>query len=145
MWLDKHLEHRDIQKDGSLYMRRYYLFQSKWVSVFIHYILRGDDDRYLHDHPWSFIAILLTGSYVEEDLTGFHRIWPFMPRFRRATYLHRLHLHKPVWTVFIHFRRTRKWGFQTPTGWTYWRKYLGLDEGYMAPTVLPVQKAEKHS
>ena len=118
------LRSRDIMRDGDLYLRRYYLLRTRLVSVFIHYIARSDEDPFLHCHPWDFIAVLLSGSYVEEGTTGHRRIWPFIPRFRRAEHLHRLHLARPIWTLFIHFRRRRVWGFMTENGFVEHMKYF---------------------
>lgn len=120
MWL---LPWRDITRDGDLYMRRFYIVRTRWFSLFLHCIFRSDVDADLHDHPWSFIAMLLTGCYYEYDELGCHKIYPFSPRFRHAEYLHRLHLDKPVWTLFAHGPRRREWGFQTDTGWVHWEKY----------------------
>lgn len=132
-FLQKYLEWRDIIKDKRLYMRRFYLFRSSRVSIFLHYLARGDEDQHLHSHPWSFIAILLSGTYLEEDAQGFHRKYPFIPRFRKAEYQHRLHLAKPIWTLFIHFKRRRRWGFQVGDQEVYWREYL---------TILPSQNEQ---
>lgn len=133
-FLQKHLQWHDIKRTPEdLYIRRFFLIHPefglfrnpKWRTVFIHYIARSDDDDHLHDHPWGFISVLLSWSYVEEDKTGFHRIWPFMPRYREATYQHRLHLSRPVWTLFIHYDRIRDWGFQTKERWVPHTEYLG--------------------
>lgn len=136
------LDCREIFKHGDLYLRRFYLFHTERVSAFLHYLRRGDRDRDLHDHPWDWWAVLLTGTYVEEipvDLdtyttagdrrTKLVRRWPMIPRFMKAEQLHRLHLHKPVWTLFIHFKRRRTWGFQTVKGWCPHYMYLDVSTG----------------
>lgn len=122
--LMKYLPYKDVLKDGSLYMRRFYLLKTRWFSVFLHYLAKSDEDRFNHCHPWNWIAILLTGTYVEEDESGYHKRWPLWPRFRKAEYSHRLHLSKPIWTLFIHFRRRRRWGFWTDKGWVDAAKYF---------------------
>lgn len=35
------------------------------LSVYLHCFLRSDDDRALHDHPWSYVTVLLFGRYEE--------------------------------------------------------------------------------
>lgn len=65
------------------YMNRYWLFNRysavgkpdviprrfSWLpSVRIHHILREDDARDLHDHPWNARTIILKGYYVERRL-----------------------------------------------------------------------------
>lgn len=61
--------------DASPYLRRWFL--TPWSSddhrlkakrlpnVYLHQILRSDDDRALHDHPWDNISIILWGGYIE--------------------------------------------------------------------------------
>jgi hypothetical protein len=49
---------------GTPYMDRFVL-QTPWFEVRLHHILRSDDDRALHDHPFSFTSLLLTGGYRE--------------------------------------------------------------------------------
>lgn len=82
-WLERLLarlfEHFDIVKniDGvdSVYLRRFYLFKSKRFNVFLHHIMRSDDDPDPHDHPWQFWALILKGGYVNEG-------WRFSPNGR---------------------------------------------------------------
>jgi len=30
--------------------------------------MRSDDDRALHDHPWSFASVLIAGAYKSAEL-----------------------------------------------------------------------------
>jgi hypothetical protein len=126
--LTRFLQCRDIRFQGDLYMRRWYVIRSGRLSVFIHRIVRSDYARHLHDHPWDFIAVLLSGTYTEVDSSGMHVIGRFLPRFRRAEYQHRLVLddEKEVWSLFIHLRRRREWGFQTEQGWIDHSNYNGM-------------------
>lgn len=162
--LQRHLNSYDITRLASqrLYMRRFFLVHEKkgliqhkgwdrfWIfqkltrirkyvpTIFLHYIARGDEDKWRHDHPWPFIAIPLTWWYREEDDTGTHLIWPLTARYRKATYRHRLHLFRPVWTLFIHFKREREWGFHTDQGWVDWKTYIPPEErAYHPETQLP--------
>jgi hypothetical protein len=34
-------------------------------GIKLHHILRSDEDRDCHDHPWSFLSIILAGGYFE--------------------------------------------------------------------------------
>lgn len=40
------------------YMRRY-LVESPWGTLRAHNILRSDEDRHYHDHPWDFRSLVL--------------------------------------------------------------------------------------
>lgn len=104
---------------------RYFLLHTKPISVFLHHLMQSDEDRALHDHPWSFITILLSGGYWEHTQT--ERLWRrrFSILYRPAEWQHRLELPKPVWTLVIKFRSRREWGFIMPqTGWQKWNEYL---------------------
>ena len=48
------------------YMHPWWLIpRNPWFNVYLHRIMRSDDDRALHDHPWVNCSVLLEGSYVE--------------------------------------------------------------------------------
>lgn len=52
------------------YMERYWVFNpkgffSRWFTARVHVIKRGDADRHLHDHPWSYTTFILAGGYTE--------------------------------------------------------------------------------
>ena len=51
---------------GQPYLIRYTLISTRFFRCFIHKILRSDDDRDLHDHPWNFATLLLWGRYREQ-------------------------------------------------------------------------------
>jgi len=45
---------------GEDYMRRWWgIPRNENANVYLHRILRSDDDRAMHDHPWSNISYLL--------------------------------------------------------------------------------------
>jgi hypothetical protein len=58
------------------YMERFWLFrlgpregEQGEFSPFagrVHHLLRSDDDRHAHCHPWPYITIILRGGYYEE-------------------------------------------------------------------------------
>lgn len=132
--------HRDIVKDGNLYLRRFYITPRSWRwRVFIHHIYRSDEDRDPHDHPWSFLTVMLKGTYREHFydmqepgvcVVRFHILTRLKWLFRRATDTHCLFLTEgPVWTLVIAGKTVRPWGFWTYDGWVHWRAYLGLPPG----------------
>jgi len=50
---------------GDPYLVRYTIISTRWFRLFVHKILRSDDDRDLHDHPWPFWTLILWGRYTE--------------------------------------------------------------------------------
>lgn len=136
--LAESIAHRDIRFGDDLYLRRFFLTdRAEPERVFLHRIYRSDRDRHLHDHPFNFSTLILSGGYTEyvntdPDPTG-ARVEPNLVRvgkpgmaFRnKAEHVHRLELTTPAWTILLVGQARRKWGFWTPTGWVYWRDYLG--------------------
>lgn len=142
-----------------LYLRRFYLFRSKWFGynfgdLYLHQIVRSDDDPDPHDHPWGFFGLVLKGGYVDErwewgayrfaDAHGQKgtRLGPWLEVvkplrfiFRRATHTHRVLLNageqgeaKPAWTLIFTSGYKRDWNFLTKDGPVFWRHYLGIPD-----------------
>lgn len=112
-----------IWRGNDPYLIRYtLLFTPQWCQVKIHNILISDHIC-LHDHPWSFITLLIKGGYVEYSEKGSKVYSRFSLLFRPAKYLHRLEIHQPVWSIVITFKKARVWGFLTPKGWIEWFNY----------------------
>jgi len=85
------------------YMQRWIL-QTPWGTFRLHHILRSDEARALHDHPWDFTSILLTGGYDEilpradgSEYCVHHPRWSVVRH--AAEDQHRLIVHRPVWTL----------------------------------------------
>lgn len=108
------------------YMFRWYLLpRNPWFNVYLHCILRDDDDRALHDHPWQSVSIVLSGSYCEVRDTRWRVYGPGSVIYRRAETSHRLEVVRgPVWTLFVTGARVRNWGFHCPRGWVPWQKFV---------------------
>ena len=126
------------------YMDRYWLFNAydkvngnevtpiKWLpSIRIHHILRRDDDRHMHDHPWDARTIILDGHYIERRL-GQEGIFLIRKRgdtaslkfgeYHTITYVP----DGGVWTLFITFGYKGTWGFLVDGKKVQWRDYLDI-------------------
>lgn len=107
------------------YLLRWWIIpRNRWFNVYLHMILRDDDDRALHDHPWWNISMILSGAYREVMplRTVLRKAGSIV--FRRPTAAHRLEVAKgPVWTLFITGPRVREWGFHCPQGWRHWEEF----------------------
>lgn len=120
-------------------LTRYHLIRTRWFGLYLHHLHTSDEDRALHDHPWTFATVLLSGGYFEHVQEHTYQLrdcrWTrvpctsryWRPRFsvlwRPAEFAHRLELVSPVWTLVLRFRVRRDWGFFTPGGWLHWRAY----------------------
>ena len=122
-------------------LTRYFLIQTRWFALYLHHLHVSDEDRALHDHPWSFLTFLLSSGYyehvVEPCLTydSYHGEWRpdtlhvrrwrrrFSLLWRPAEWQHRLELVKPTWTLVLRLSRRRQWGFITKNGWQDWIAY----------------------
>lgn len=133
--LDRILTYRVISNldESSPYLRRWSLWLPRGWSIKLHEILRPDDDRCEHDHPWFMLRVILWGGYTEQrngrtvDLLPWRpwapwRIYPC----RSGTFRHRiLHLHgRSSWTIALCGPAVREWGFFTLTRWVPWREFI---------------------
>lgn len=111
------------------------------ISARLHRILRADSDEAMHDHPFDTVTLILAGGYVELvpkdqaqsptlDNNEFvsHLRRPGDVIFRRATDRHRIIAVAPKpyesWSMFVCGPWKQDWGFYTPEGKVFWRKYL---------------------
>ena len=51
-------------------LTRYYVVETRWFAVYLHHLHTSDEDRALHDHPWSFVTFLISGGYEEHTPAG---------------------------------------------------------------------------
>lgn len=103
----------------------------------LHNIRTPDYDRHLHDHPWSFVSIVLMGGYTEIRPVGVEPAFdgdrertyrierrPGDVARRLATDRHRIVEVLPdTWTLFITGPKRQWWGFYTEIGKVHWRAY----------------------
>jgi hypothetical protein len=129
--------------DGNtMYMGRWWLFNSypygsdgagrrwSWLpSVRIHHIMRADQDRDHHDHPWNARTIILEGQYTEERGKQLITRIPGDTATLNFGEYHRIAQVSDggVWTLFITGRKRGTWGFLVDGKKVPWREYLGLE------------------
>jgi hypothetical protein len=106
---------------GSVFMVRYYLVKWGWFNVYLHEILRSDEDLCLHDHPWRFATLILSGGYREVLPNGVRWRPPGAFLFRAAKFRHRVEVDRPAWSLVLVGRKFRAWGFFTRLGWRAWQ------------------------
>lgn len=130
------------------YMRRWHVIpRNKWFNIYLHNVLKSDDDRALHDHPWINMSIIMKGGYIEmlptrmtlengDSETDYQITYgkfrePGTVLLRGPKTAHRLVVgYDPViWTLFITGPKTREWGFWCPQGWKSWKKFTAYETG----------------
>lgn len=129
-------------------LRWYIIPRNPIFTVYIHMMLRPDDDRALHDHPGCNVSAILGGSYVEVTRGAGGSMVSTRRRrgdivFRWAKQAHRLVTdvarrdgtrhefnwgtlytgYAPCISLFLMGPRWREWGFHCPKGWVHWREY----------------------
>lgn len=140
----------DIGGSQDPYMRRRYVIpRNRFFNIYFHEILRDDDDRALHDHPWWNLSIVLRGGYREAVFIVQPEHGDPLPNvifrdraagqfvFRRASLAHRLVLYRdgegqpiPAYSLFITGANRRSWGFWCQFGrWVHWRYFTAGPNG----------------
>ena len=137
------------------YMNRYWLLNAyekangkevtsiRWLpSVRVHHILRRDNDRHKHDHPWDARTIILKNYYFEDRIVehgrdangGYYERTSRSARFPGDTapilfgdYHSVAEVPEGgVWTLFITFGYQGTWGFLVDGVKVPWREYMEM-------------------
>lgn len=113
LWHWKHIV--DLDNPAEVYLSRLMLIKTRLFGLYVHVIRRADYARCEHDHPWSFVTIILRGGYEEEvGGTTFCRR-PGYIGYRPRRFEHRItHLRRRT-AVTLVFRGPDHvhWGFRT--------------------------------
>lgn len=122
------------------YLRRWWLIpRNRFFNIYVHEILRSDDDRALHTHPWVNVSWILRGWYFEVvprfsdqpssddyERAGLMRIFrgcgDVVARF--ATDRHRLEVNGPTWSLFVRGPVIREWFFHCAKGPVVWHEFV---------------------
>lgn len=138
-----------IGDESNPYVHRWWLGpHGKEPSAYLHVFYRDDYDGALHDHRYANTSVILRNSYWEhfhkQPLVRVGDKYETVRLLRQpgdmvqrpAALAHRVELvdkEKPVTTIFYTGREERRWGFDHPDGWMYWKdynaKYIGRPNG----------------
>jgi hypothetical protein len=121
-----------IGDPGRPYLCRWWLIPRNDVfNIYYHQILRDDDDRALHDHPWPSFSIMTRGGMREITRDGPREINVGDCVYREPEMAHRLELidARPAETLFITGPRVREWGFHCPKGFVHWQDFVAENPG----------------
>lgn len=111
------------------------MLKTPWFAICLHWINKPDPEPYLHDHPVSFLSLILRGGYSELRAHGdevphyvTHRWWNWI----RASHVDRhtiIHVKPNTLTLCFMGPKVREWGFHAPRGsvdkqeWIHWKWY----------------------
>lgn len=89
---------------------RFVVVATPWFSVFVHRAIAETWHPQCHDHPWSFVALVLNGGYHERTPDG-RTEWrgPGSLLFRRAEFAH--NTKGTWWSIVFAGPKRREWGF----------------------------------
>jgi hypothetical protein len=112
--------------DNPYLLRWYVIPRNKHFNIYLHNVLRSDDDRALHDHPWKSLSLVLRGRYVEVTSKGQAAKSAGSIIYRSETHSHRLEVYpgETCWTLFCTGPWLREWGFHCPRGWVPWQQFV---------------------
>lgn len=117
----------DFDQPDVNYLERLRIIATPWLSIYLHRLGTPDSRPTLHDHPWSFLSIILRGGYTEVRLDKHamtevvrHRRWINVMRRDDAHYIDSLD-RTPTWTLLFVGARRRTWG--------YWRRVNNSGRG----------------
>jgi hypothetical protein len=123
-------------QEGVVHFRRWRFLELPFLRVYLHNILRADEDKHQHDHPWSFCSFILKGGYKQdvtkwwtgpyETISDECRAGSFRKYCSRDT--HKLtELFGSTWSIVVAWGFKREWGYQTiERGWLKANEYRRL-------------------
>jgi hypothetical protein len=91
---------------------RFQLIKTKWFNVYLHKLIAPNWHPHCHDHPWSFVALLLRSGYLEQvgEKVFRRRIGSFL--YRPATFVHNVITpFGTSWSLIFTTGKQRDWGF----------------------------------
>ena len=117
----------------SEYILRLHLVKTPWFAVCLHWIRKPDPEPHLHDHPVSFLSLILRGGYAEvrqkpgeeSPQVVMHRWYNFISADGHDR--HRIILARArTLTLCFMGPKTREWGYhhvRCPGDWMGWKAY----------------------
>jgi hypothetical protein len=96
---------------------RFTLLKTPWVRIYLHRLEADRPHPHCHDHPWSFVSLLLAGGYWErcQSPRECGPIWhwrnPGQVLYRPAEFKHNVKTLGVSWSLIFTGRKRRPWGF----------------------------------
>lgn len=112
--LKKHFPHKEIgwAAIGEKFTR-YQLVKTRWFNVYLHQLWAPKWHPKCHNHPWSFVTVLLKGGYMEQEgkCTRWRR--PGTILYRSAKHTHNvITIGNVSWSLIFTGPKKHDWGFK---------------------------------
>lgn len=100
-------------QDGVLVFKRYAIFQTTFLSLYVHFIYQADKDKHLHNHPWNFLTMVLRGKYYVMLPNSVEIKRPGSLSFMTRKGYHKIAfvVGPPVVTLFLAVGKWTPWGY----------------------------------
>lgn len=114
----KLLPHKELgNPDYGEEFTRFKLLKTPLFSVYLHRLYAPFLLPHCHDHPWSFLAVILWGGYWETCRGGTFWRGPGSVLYRHATFKHNVVTHGGAnWSLIVTTRKFRDWKFFSEEG-----------------------------
>lgn len=116
---------------GADYLRRWWVIpRNPFANIYLHEIVKSDDDRAFHDHPWDNRSFLIFGRYIEHTPDGDFERKAGDVIDRAASALHWLEAvpGETAVSLFMTGPKIREWGFACPQGWVHWTDFTSEED-----------------
>lgn len=133
------------------YITRLHIVKTPWFAVMLHWINGPDPEPDMHDHPVTFLSVILRGGYQEYASIQFSKLRSFVG-YRRCRWFNFIragkHVHQIVsvkpntLTLCFVGPKVREWFFHTDDGLVPWREYNSKYKAAPAPEVLCVTEEQ---
>lgn len=112
--LRKVFKHQEIGwKEIGEEFTRYTVCRTRFFNVYLHQLSAPAWHPECHDHPWTFVAVLLWRGYLEMVGNKNFRRWPGSLLYRPAEFVHNVITpYGTSWSLIFTGPKKRKWGFK---------------------------------
>jgi hypothetical protein len=98
-------------KELEEHFTRYTLCKTPWFRIYLHRLNAPIWHAMAHDHPWSFITLILKTGYWESTPKGIFFRSPGTILYRPASFAHNVVTLGTAWSLVFAGRKKRDWGF----------------------------------
>jgi hypothetical protein len=92
---------------------RYKIWCTRWFNIYLHKLYAPQWHPECHDHPWSFVTIILWPGYLENVNDHIFQRVPGSILYRPATFSHNVITpYGTSWSLVITGPKIQDWGFK---------------------------------